>query len=195
MRVFLAVPSDPAWVESARQLSSHLRESLPRASWTSPDSWHLTLKFFEDISREQAGHFGDAVAPVAAATVAGEIQASGAVVFPTRGPARVLGVGFEPSEALERIRRLAQEAEWQARRLGLSEERREFNPHVTLTRLRGSWPTEAVEAFRREAERWRFPPWRVERCALSQSRLTPGGAVHTKLAEWPFDGTAGEART
>jgi RNA 2',3'-cyclic 3'-phosphodiesterase len=195
VRAFLAVSSEPAWVESVRQLSSSLRESLPRASWTSPESWHLTLKFFEEISREQASHFADAVAPVATVTVAGEIQASGAILFPPRGPARVLGVGFEPSETLERIQRLAQEAELQARRLGLSEERREFHAHVTLARLRGSWPTEAVEFFQREVKRWKFPPWRVERCALFQSRLTPGGAIHTRLAEWPFDATPGETRT
>ncbi|HSS45490.1 MAG TPA: RNA 2',3'-cyclic phosphodiesterase [Thermoanaerobaculia bacterium] len=194
MRAFLAVPSEPGWVESTRQLSSRLREALPRASWTPAESWHLTLKFFEDISREQSGHFGDAVAPVAVATVAGEIQASGAVAFPPRGPARVLGVGFEPSETLARIRRLAQEAELQARRLGLPEERREFHPHVTLARLRGPWPPESIEVFRREVERWKFPPWRVVRCTLFQSRLTPEGAVHTKLAEWPFDGTTSEAR-
>ena len=192
MRAFLAVPSVPAWVESARQLSSRLRDSLPRASWTPAESWHLTLKFFGEISREQTGHFGEAVAAAAASTAAGEVQASGAVVFPPRGPARVLGVGFEPSEALARIRRLAQEAEWQARRLGLPEERREFHPHVTLARLRGPWPPEAVEVFRREVAQWKFPAWHVEHCTLFESRLTPAGAVHTKLAEWHFDGAASD---
>ncbi len=42
IRAFLAIPTDGLWVESARDLVARLKESLPRASWTNPESWHLT---------------------------------------------------------------------------------------------------------------------------------------------------------
>ena len=188
LRAFLAVPSDGMWVESARDLQARLKSMLPQASWTKPSSWHLTLKFFESISAEEARAFGAAMAPDALATVSGEIKASGAVVFPPRGPARVLGVGFAPSEALEEISRLAARAEVHARSLGLSEEKRPFHPHVTLARLRRAWPPEAVETCRRELQDWTFPPWRTRSCVLYQSRLERDGAVHVPLEEWSFAG-------
>ncbi len=188
IRAFLAVPADGLWVESARGLVARLGESLPRASWTKPSSWHLTLKFFERIAPEKARAFAAAVGPAAAGVVEGDIAASGAVVFPPRGHARVLGVGFAPSPALEDVTRLAREAETLARRLGLEVEQRLFHPHVTFARLRSPWPSEAVETYRREAGSWKFPAWHVRSCVLYESRLLREGAVHTPLEEWSFAG-------
>jgi RNA 2',3'-cyclic 3'-phosphodiesterase len=188
IRAFLAIPSDGLWVESARGLLARLEPSLPRASWTKPSSWHLTLKFFERIPPEPVTAFGAAIGRVAAELVPGEMRSGGAVVFPARGPARVLGVGFAPSPALDEVSRLAREAEEQARALGLPEEKRAFHPHVTLARLRSSWPDEAVETFRREVEAWSFPAWQARACVLYESRLLPEGAAHTPLEEWSFIG-------
>lgn len=188
IRAFLAVPADGFWVERARGLVARLGESLPRASWTKPSTWHLTLKFFERISAEEARAFAAAVGPAVAGAVEGDIVASGAVVFPSRGPARVLGVGFASSPALDEVTRLAREAETLARRLRLQEEQRPFHPHVTLARLRSPWPSEAVETYRRETESWSFPTWHVRSCVLYESRLLREGAVHTPLEEWSFAG-------
>ncbi len=188
IRAFLAVPSDGLWVESARDLVARLKESLPRASWTRPESWHLTLKFFERISPEAARALAEAVAPLAAGAVPGEMLAAGPVVFPPRGPARVLGVGFESTPALEEVSRLAREVETRARELGLQEERRPFHPHVTLARLRHPWPPGAVEAFRSEIAAWSFPAWQARSCVFYESRLLREGASHTPMEEWSFIG-------
>jgi 2'-5' RNA ligase len=188
IRAFLAVPADGTWVESARALVARLGESLPRASWTKPSSWHLTLKFFERITPAEARAFAAAIGPAAAGAVEGDIGSSGPIVFPPRGHARVLGVGFATSPALDEITRIAREAEAAAGRLGLPEERRPFHPHVTLARLRSPWPPEAVEAYRKEVEGWTYPAWNVRSCVLYESRLLREGAVHTPLEEWSFTG-------
>ena len=188
LRAFLAIPTDGLWVESARGLVAKLQESSPKASWTKPSTWHLTLKFFERISRETVRAFAAEIGPVAAGIVPGEIHAGGAAVFPPRGPARVLAIAFASSPAEQEILRLASEAEAIARRLGIEAERRAFHPHVTLARLRTAWPPAKVEAFRTEAAAWPFPAWNVRSCVLYESRLTREGAVHTPLEEWSFTG-------
>ena len=188
IRAFLAIPSDGLWVESARGLLARLEPSLPRASWTKPSSWHLTLKFFERIPPEPVTAFRAAIGRVAAELVPGEMRSGGPVIFPARGPARVLGVGFTPSSALDEVSRLAREAEAQASALGLPEEKRVFHPHVTLARLRTPWPDEAVATFRREVEAWSFPAWQARACVLYESRLLAEGAVHTPIEEWSFTG-------
>lgn len=187
-RAFFALPRDLMWVESARDLVARVRAASPEAAWTRESAWHVTLKFLGEISRFQAREFAQAVSKPAAATVPGELHSGGAAVFPPEGPARVLGVAFAPSETLHEVEELAAEAERQARRLGLREERRRFHPHVTLARLRRPWPRDAVDCFRRDVEAWSFPAWPARSCVLYESRLDRDGAVHTPVQEWSFAG-------
>jgi RNA 2',3'-cyclic 3'-phosphodiesterase len=188
MRVFLAVPSEPLWVDSARGLVERLRSALPRASWTRPGSWHLTLEFLGDIDPDAVQRFSEAIEAAAFETVAGEIQARPPVVFPDDRRPRVVGVGFTPSAGVESLTRLAVAAREAAVRLGATSETRRFHPHVTFARLREPWSAAAIEDYRREVEAWPFPAWLARSCVLFESRLDPAGAVHTPLREWTFQG-------
>jgi 2'-5' RNA ligase len=177
------------WVESARGLVERLRASLPRAVWTRPESWHLTLRFLgDDVSEAFVSRFAEDVGTAAMETVPGEILAGSPAVFPERGRPRVLGVGFAPSPGLESISNLARRAEEAVVRFGAPPEDRPFHPHVTFARIRESWPREAVEEYRQEVAAWTFPPWRARSFVLFESRLGPDGAVHTPLHEWTFQG-------
>lgn len=188
MRVFLAVPSDPMWVESARGLLERLRETMPRASWTRPESWHLTLHFLGEVADDAAARFAAEIEPVAMDTVPGDLLARPATVFPDRGRPRVLGVGFVPSPGVESVAGLAARASEVAAALGLRTEVRDFHPHVTFARLREPWPREAVDEYARAVEGWTFPTWVARSCVLFESRLEPAGAVHAPLSEWSFQG-------
>jgi RNA 2',3'-cyclic 3'-phosphodiesterase len=189
MRTFLAVPSDPLWVDSARGLVESLRDSLPRASWTRTESWHLTLLFLGDVSGGFVDRFAVAVAGTAFETVAGEIHAAPPVVFPEHGRPRVLGVGFAPSPGVEALGELAAGARRTAMDLGWREEsHKPFHPHVTFARIREPWPPAAVNDYRGRVESWRFPSWLARSCVLFESRLEREGAVHTPLHEWTFQG-------
>jgi 2'-5' RNA ligase len=189
MRAFLAIPSEPMWVESARSLVERLRETLPPAVWTRPESWHLTLRFLGDsVSSELVPGVAEVLDAAARETVPGEILAGPPADFPQRGRARVLGVGFTPSPGLESVSELARRAEEAAVRFGSPPADRPFHAHVTFARIRESWPPEAVEEYRREVTGWTFPPWRARSCVLFESRLGPDGAVHTPLHEWTFQG-------
>ncbi|MEP7131931.1 MAG: RNA 2',3'-cyclic phosphodiesterase [Acidobacteriota bacterium] len=186
IRAFVAVPRDPLWSESARQFVETLRPGCPAASWTRPSGWHLTLKFLGDAPADSLETFARRLAPVARAVPAGALKPGPSTVFPSRGPARVLGLGFARTRTLEDLEALAGAAETLARGLGLQREDRAFHPHATLARVRAPWPREAVDRFRREAAEWKFPDFAVSACVLYGSRLAPGGAVHTPVAEWPF---------
>lgn len=189
MRAFLAVPSEPMWVESARNLVERLRGSRPRAAWTRPESWHLTLRFLGDgVTAEFVERFAADMESAAMETVPGEIVAGPPAVFPERGRARVLGVGFTPTPGLESITALARRAEDTAVRLGSPPEDRPYHAHVTFARIRDPWPPEAVEEYRREVAAWTFPPWLARSVVLFESRLGSEGAVHTPLHEWTFQG-------
>jgi RNA 2',3'-cyclic 3'-phosphodiesterase len=187
VRAFLAVPSPHAWVASAEDLVARLRGALPNASWTKPASWHLTLVFLGEISSEQVRGFAEGMGPIARACAGGELTTSGAVIFPPRGPARVLAVGFASSAVTEALERLAREAHSVASRSIHNSQftnHKSFHPHITLARVRRPWPRESVEAFCQEVGAWKFPAWPVRGCVLYESRLERDGAVHTPLVEW-----------
>ncbi|HYK42487.1 MAG TPA: RNA 2',3'-cyclic phosphodiesterase [Thermoanaerobaculia bacterium] len=193
IRAFLALPPDPEWGASAHALVEELRPASPPASWTRPSSWHLTVKFLGQATREALVSFAEAIALQASQMEPGDLPRGGPAVFPSRGPARVLAVGFAPAAALTGLERLAAAAENAARRLGLEREDRPFRPHVTLARLRARWPAAAVDRFRKTAASWPLPAWKARRCVLYASRLGPAGAVHTELAEWPLGAASASA--
>ena len=184
MRAFLAVPGDPEWCASARDFGARWRPELPPASWTKPESWHLTLRFLGEIEEEAAARFADLIG-AGPATPDVALPPGGPVVFPPHGKPRVVGVGFRPGPAAEALAAAAESAERAARAIGAAPEERPFRPHVTLARLREPWGRGAVEAFRDAAAAWPFPEWRVHSVVLYASRLLPSGAVHTALREWP----------
>jgi RNA 2',3'-cyclic 3'-phosphodiesterase len=197
VRAFLAVPSPPAWVDSARNLVQRLRASLPEASWTKPESWHLTLLFLGEISGDAVRRFAAGIAPKVQACEGGDLQTGAAVVFPARGPARVLAVGFAPSAVTESLVALARDAHVLAADVvGSSDlgKHKEFHPHVTLARLRKPWPRESVDAFRHEVDAWRFPAWPVQRAIFYESRLERDGAIHTPMGEWSMAGSPERTR-
>lgn len=197
IRAFLAVPSPPAWVDSARNLVQRLRASLPDASWTRPESWHLTLLFLGEISSDAASRFAAGIAPKVQACEGGGLETGAAVVFPPRGPTRVLAVGFAPSTVTESLVGLARDAHaLAAHTVGPSdlEQHKAFLPHVTLARVRKPWPRESVDSFRQEVDAWRFPRWPVQRAIFYESRLERDGAIHTPIGEWPMAGSPERTR-
>jgi 2'-5' RNA ligase len=192
VRAFLAVPADPAWAESASRLVEKLRPACPRASWTRPGSWHLTLKFLGELSEGDADAFARELdAAGLSAVPAGDLDVRGAAAFPPRGRPRVLGIAFADSEALEALWRAAERS---ARAVGAPAERRPFHPHVTLARVRDPWPRSAIEAFRAGVEAWPFPAWHFTACVLFRSTLEPAGAVHNPLRTWPLSTASQEVR-
>jgi 2'-5' RNA ligase len=197
MRAFLAIPTDPAWSARAAALLGPLRPAMPAASWTRPESWHLTLRFFADIGLEAAEGCAEETFRAAGRWPGGELSFGGSVVFPPRGRARVLGLGFAPSPGADALTALAADAEAAARRAGAPPEERGqrlYHPHVTLARIRSPWPREAVERFRREADAWELPPFRLSAVVLYESRLGPAGATHIPLRTFAWSPAPQESR-
>ena len=194
MRAFLAVPPDPAWVARGGELVGRLRSFLPPASWTRPETWHLTLRFFAGIPAEAAEACAEETFHAAGRACGGALTASGSLVFPPRGRARVLGVGFAPSPSVSALEALAAAAEAAARRAGAAPEERSYHPHVTLARIRYPWPHAAVERFRSEVDGWTLPPFHLNALVLYESRLGPAGATHIPLRSFALDQTPQEVR-
>jgi 2'-5' RNA ligase len=176
LRAFLAVQLSDAARECAARAVETLRALLPAGvRWVPPESQHLTLKFLGEIGEERV----DALlarARAKLATVAPfEVALAGFGAFPNAREARVLWLGVAQGSAA--LAKLARKLDGAARVAGAERERRPFEAHLTLGRLR--------EPARVEIERLAAPtapPWTVSEVVLYESRLAPDGAHHVPLA-------------
>lgn len=182
LRVFVAIelPGEVK-TEIAGLVSSIDALGLRGARTVRPEGIHLTLKFLGDVSAEAIPEIRSAMDAAASEATPFDLSLGDAGVFPSAAAARVLWVGVVGD--LDHLNRLQQAVEQSLSRLGFRPERRGFNPHITVGRLRDSVSrsdrrrvTDAL--FSHECAR---PGISVERVSLIRSVLRPDGAIYEPI--------------
>ena len=127
-RLFAALPVPetfhPGLVET--------QAGLAGASWRPAENFHITLRFFGDVSHASARDLDELLSEISCPPF--EVSLEGMGWFGRREPTAVWARVRE-SDAL---RALSAQCERAARRLGLPADRRNFTPHVTLAYLHGT---------------------------------------------------------
>ncbi|HPE48654.1 MAG TPA: RNA 2',3'-cyclic phosphodiesterase [Hyphomonas sp.] len=103
-----------------------LQDDLPGASWRPAENFHITLRFFGDLSHAEARDLDELLGEIRCRPF--EISLEGTGWFGRREPTAVWARVRESDE----LRSLSAQCERAARRLGLDPDRRPFTPHVTL---------------------------------------------------------------
>ena len=181
-RLFIAVPI-PLPV---RQLIAEAQDQL--ASWELPFRWvdpdiaHITLKFLGDTNPRAVPELAEKVRWAAGRTRPLDLRTGSIGAFPTTRRPRVAWLGLDgDSVGLER---LADDVDEVAVELGYRPERRRFQPHVTLGRLRrGDDPPSEFELAINGSV---LPSceFGVDRVQLLRSVLTPSGPEYSVIDEW-----------
>lgn len=154
-----------------------LAEPLPGASWTRPETLHLTLRFIGDVPEEKIADITHHLGTVRVEPFVLPIEGVGA--FPPKGPPRVLWSGVGPGHP--RLHQLRQQVDDALLASGLTDlDVRTFHPHVTLARCT---PTGAPTFTRwlHLHQQFAAPPFRVNAFELFASELRADGAVHTPV--------------
>jgi 2'-5' RNA ligase len=191
VRLFIAIELPAELVKRLRDFQSGLSSSrLPYVKYVDPGAIHLTLIFLGDVAPERL----EAVKESGAAAVRPVhpfMLATGRTgFFPGAQRARVFWLGLEGEIA--ELGRLQQGIDRAMSKLGFVSENRPFTAHLTLARLReGCSGAQRLEfaAVAGEAVFVTGPPMEVRSVALMRSQLTPRGAVYTRLAEFPLQGS------
>jgi 2'-5' RNA ligase len=167
-RLFVAAWPPPALVDQLRALERPVRPGL---RWTTPDQWHVTLRFFGSVDAGPEKQLRRALKEVAA-----RAQPADAVAGPRP---RGLGgaVWMLPVAGLEPV---AGEVEEATREFGRPPARRPFRGHVTLARARHPRGLAGLPAAPMSAR------WTVEELTLVASTLQPDGARYQVVGRWPL---------
>ena len=140
---------------------------------------HITLKFLGEIPEERTACVAELVRSIAFKPFT--LKFRGVGVFPARSKPSVIwaGVSGDASEMLAVFTMLDRGLKV----LGFEPERRPFQPHVTLCRVRsGRNKAQLVEALK-DMEDEEFGPLRVEHIRLKKSVLTRNGPIYSNVAE------------
>ena len=132
MRLFVALDLAEEIRERIHQFIVQMRPLAPAVRWVSAESLHVTLKFIGELPDAKVNEAESALAQVFGASFPVSFRGSG--FFPTAKSARVFWVGIE---ARPELGRLAADIETALEPLGIAREKRGFNPHLTLARIKG----------------------------------------------------------
>lgn len=169
--------------EDIRDELSALERPLPGANWTDADDYHVTLRFFGDVSDQMAHDLADLLETSAGDAFALRISGLGTL----GAEPRLLYAGVEPGPALDAV---AHTHDRIARRLGLPKEKHPWKPHITLARLKDADPARLARILA-ESMHVRFDPVFVHRFVLMSSRPKTGGGPYVEEAFYPLRGGLG----
>jgi len=187
IRAFLAI--EPP--EDILQILSRLQEKLKREisgriSWTKPQSQHLTLKFFGDISTKDTKNICSAVENRIASLSPLKLKIEKIGVFPDARRPRVLWCGVTGDG--EKLSALQKQLEGDFEGIGFPGEDRPFRSHLTLGRVKESHGFDGISEALTKYKSFAAGVFECRQLILFQSKLLPQGAVYTKLAEFTLKG-------
>lgn len=183
VRAFLALEIPARIKEQLASAHDALRAELPRARWTRPQGWHLTLKFLGESGRSTLAELGSELAPRIRGLGAISVKLERTGFFPSSMRPRVAWIGGT-AKGVEKVVAAVEEA---ADLAGFPRERRTWSVHLTQARLKAQWPRAAIERFLEWGDELDFDTFSCREVVLFSSDLQPGGAVYTALERYPLD--------
>ena len=187
IRAFLAIePPENVLQEITRLQEKLKREISGRLSWTRPQGQHLTLKFFGDISKEDINSICATVQKRVVAEQKLNLKVEKMGVFPDARRPRVLWCGVTGD--VEKLITLQKKLDADFAALGFPAEDRSFKAHLTLARIKDSRDITGTSEALKKYDSFKAGEFIADKLFLFQSKLSPQGAVYTKLAEFALGG-------
>jgi 2'-5' RNA ligase len=191
VRAFVAIelPGDArafcqAAIDRARQL---LGPDARAVRWTDPEGSHLTLKFLGAVPATQVSELTASLGGALADQTPFELAIGRSGVFPSSRAPRVLWLALLGDLAV--LQACQARVESATVPHGYPSEKRPFQAHLTLGRVRDTASARELAAIGRLPATWpttASAAFRVISASLMQSLLGPGGARYSRLAELEF---------
>jgi len=183
-RLFIAVNISDAIQHHIFVFQDELREKIKGVTWVKKNALHLTLKFLGEVSEENMAKLSEELAALGEKNSSFAMEIKGTGVFPNWKAVKVFWAGVE--QGAQQLRDLSQELEQRLAGLGCAKEQKDFNPHLTLGRIREhqgvpQQKTSILQAYFNQKKDFSFGVQKTAGLTLMQSTLTPEGAVYKQV--------------
>lgn len=183
VRAFIAIRVSDEVQRAIDDVIAELRGDHDGIKWVPSANLHLTLKFLGPaVPIEKIHRIQPELANIAADTAAFELEAAGVGGFPDFKRPHVLWVGLR-SDALKDLAARIDDA---ASRCGFERERRAFNGHLTIARLRQPHLRSETRTRIDTAMKRDFGRSSIREMMLYRSITTAAGPIYEALAKFQF---------
>jgi RNA 2',3'-cyclic 3'-phosphodiesterase len=179
VRSFIAIElDDPARGELAEEVA-YLKSHFPKVRWVAPEALHVTLAFLGELDENDLEPVCDLMRETCEAMPAFTLDIAGLGCFPNARAPRVVwagcGLGRDETCGLARALRegLAE--------LGLEPDRRAYNPHVTLGRVKAPGDAAGLETILADASQVAFGEVDVDGITLFMSERKRSGPRYSPM--------------
>jgi RNA 2',3'-cyclic 3'-phosphodiesterase len=190
IRAFIAISLPDRVKKELDELEKILKRRCPDViKWVEPGSIHLTLKFLGQTTDDKIEEINLGIEYAANGIAPFELVVKDVGAFPNLNRAQVLWVGLQGD--LNALAGLQQRVTNNMEQLGFPKEERAFSPHLTIGRVRNYTSPEDCQKIGKVLAETKFeaaPTIIVNEVNLMQSKLTPAGAIYTKLSGIPLKG-------
>jgi len=177
IRSFIAIEISESVRKKIADLQEELKKHKERISWTKPDNIHLTLKFLGDIEESKTKSIGESLTIATKELQPFNFFVKELGVFPNFRRPRVLWVGINnPGNELNNIH---SKIEQQLNQLGFQKEKKRFNPHLTIGRVKSQVSDQFIERFK--TVKFDGNEVKVAEIIFMKSQIHPKGAIYTPL--------------
>lgn len=180
MRCFVGIPLPESYQQGLQDIIQAWDGRLAsRVSWTKRGNWHMTLAFLGELDEEAKSLARECLRSLSMEPF--QLQAEGGGFFPPGKSPRVIWVGV--GQGRKACVLLADKVEQALDPLGYKGDKRPFQPHLTLGRVKQAEADHWAELLRSlQAIRW--PIIEVRSFVLWKSDLTPQGPKYSVIEEF-----------
>ncbi len=179
-RCFIAVDVEDPKVRSALlNAQKNLEATGADVKCVENENIHITLRFLGEIPEEMTARVATVVRTISFPSLV--LSFEGVGVFPTSSRPSVVWAGIEGD--VPALLNVFSELEKGLSSLGFDRERRPFQPHLTICRVKSGRNRSQLIDMVKSMEGEHFGQLRVDRIRLKKSVLTRAGPVYSTLAE------------
>lgn len=184
LRAFVAIEIPEIAHTFLSRISADLKKTRADVKWVRPEGIHLTLKFLGQIPGSLVPVLDEKLSQMFAEFRPFEIHVKGLGAFPSLGKPRVVWAGVKDDS--QTLVTMAQRLDDVIAPLGFEREKRPFNPHLTLGRVKSNaGKAEMVDSIRQKMDA-SGPRFISDHAVLFQSILKPSGAEYRSLCRFDF---------
>ena len=185
IRAFIAIELPSELKSGLLQLQTELKLSgYTFVKWVATEGIHLTLKFLGNIPSLKIDEITGAMVNAIEGISPFQLETAELGVFPNLKRPNVFWVGIAGD--LDKLALLQKRIDNVLEQKGFPREKRTFNPHLTLARIREDASPQNRQDFGKLVAKKSFTvkyQLKVNVISLMRSQLLPGGAMYHRLSE------------
>jgi 2'-5' RNA ligase len=186
IRCFVALPLPDPVRAALDRFTRQLLRTGARVSWVRRENFHLTLQFLGEISEKRLQRVSRATDVAGRTVLPFRFVVRGAGFFGSARSPSVAWAGVaDPPPALHRLQRSVAQ---RLAEVGFVPDKRKFQPHITLGRIRDPGPAAALTSQLASANNTTFGAVPVDHLVVLQSHLEPNGVRYSILHESKLKG-------